>query len=346
MLLLLIWLAFEDWAGPGGLSTLFEDTFTLAAAFGIVVLHELGHAAVARRFGINTRRILLSPIGGIAALERMPERPIQEILVALAGPAVNIVLAAALFGALAIEATLVPSYSIERPEVFFGLRLLLINLAMAIFNLVPAFPMDGGRILRALLALRFPRLRATEIAAGVGLFLALLMGIVGLALSPVLVLAGLFVAAAGREEVFDLRLRELAGGHRVRDVAVTNLLFATLEQPVGPIAQELMERDQAYVPVLDGERLVGVARTKDLVLAARDAGVARTVAEFVDPNTRTVPGELPLSEALVGIYEAKVPPVVVEAEHPVGLIFPDQIFERLSLEAEAQSSKGQRLGPV
>ncbi len=194
--LLVVWAAWRAWAGAGtGLAVVLGVGFLLAV-FGSVLLHELGHALVARRYGIATRRIILSPIGGIAQLEGMPSEPRQELAVALAGPAVNFVLAAGLF--------------IVQP-VFAGAPvladlmggLLVANLILGVFNLVPAFPMDGGRALRALLAGRIGPRRATQTAARVGKGIALVMGLGGLFWwsNPMLVLVAGFVWFAANAEL-------------------------------------------------------------------------------------------------------------------------------------------------
>lgn len=203
-LLLVAWAAWAAWSGVGtGLAVLLGVAFLLAV-FGSVLLHELGHALMARRYGIHTRRIILSPIGGIAQLEGMPRRPRQELAVALAGPAVNFVLAAVLWVVLPVlggAAVLAD---------FLG-SVMLANLGLGLFNLVPAFPMDGGRALRAILAERMGSHRATEIAAKIGRAIALVVGIAALVWGHfVLALVAAFVwfaagaeLRAARAEVYD-----------------------------------------------------------------------------------------------------------------------------------------------
>ncbi len=177
----------------GGAGGAVYDLLTVGMLFGVVVLHELGHALTARHFGIETRDITLYPIGGMARLERMPEDPRQEIAVALAGPAVNVVLASLTYGLIAYLPTGVAGLIAQ--------RFLAVNIVLAVFNLLPAFPMDGGRVLRAIVALRKDYVAATRIAAKVGRVMAVLFALVGLTRgAPMLILIAAFVWMAGWSE--------------------------------------------------------------------------------------------------------------------------------------------------
>jgi Zn-dependent protease len=227
-----------------GLFNALVMTAAVLVLFGCVVLHELGHALTARAFGIRTRDITLYPIGGVASLERMTERPLQEIGVALAGPAVNLVIVCllapvavlALFGGVLNSGGLLTFQLGEGAAVLamkFAVLLMLSNAALMIFNLIPAFPMDGGRVLRALLALAMDRVRATEVASVVGLVWAGLMVVVGLTSpltgigTPFLALLGAFVAFAGRLELIG-----------VRRLAEEARQAAAADQPMEPIWEE------------------------------------------------------------------------------------------------------------
>lgn len=189
--LLVAWAAWSAWSGAGTLLAVALGVAFLLAVFGSVLLHELGHALVARRYGVRTQHIVLTPIGGIASLENMPSAPRAELAIALAGPAVNLAIAAglALLGAMGF------SFG-------FGLlgALMWANITLALFNLIPAFPMDGGRALRAFLATRMGKRNATGIAVTLGKAVAIAMGLVGFFTNPMLVLVAVFVWFAGSAE--------------------------------------------------------------------------------------------------------------------------------------------------
>src|SRR3954470_20731594 len=181
-LLIVLWIAGQQYAS--GMRAMAGSLLYIGCLFMIVVLHELGHALTARRFGVVTRDIILLPIGGVARLERMPRNPRQELLVAPAGPAVNVAIAVLLFAIVWLTGAL-PEMTLYDFDVFTSVRVflyqfVLVNVVLALFNLLPAFPMDGGRVLRALLAMRMSSYaRATGIAARIGRALALLLGAAG-----------------------------------------------------------------------------------------------------------------------------------------------------------------------
>ncbi|EMI45861.1 site-2 protease family protein [Rhodopirellula sp. SWK7] len=196
-LLLPLWIYFSSLASGSGALAATGSVLMILAVFACVLLHEFGHALTARRFGIPTRDITLLPIGGVASLERMPREPWKELAIAVAGPAVNVVIAASLFAALWIVNPVVGSVS------SFVSQLAIINVALVVFNMLPAFPMDGGRVLRSLLAMRLPYLRATVIAARVGQCTAAGFGLLGLIGGNLLLVfvAGFIILAAQGESI-------------------------------------------------------------------------------------------------------------------------------------------------
>lgn len=206
-------------AGAGsGLAGAIVNVAFVFAIFGCVILHELGHALMARYFGIGTRDITIYPIGGVASLNRMPTRPSQELAIALAGPAVNVVIAAALFVVLLIVGVSGSLLAFDIVSGSFLLNLLIVNVGLVLFNLLPAFPMDGGRVLRAILAMRMSHLRATEIAARIGQAAAMFFGLVGLLTGGTLLFVAMFVfLAASAELAMARRMAFAAAPYDYRD---------------------------------------------------------------------------------------------------------------------------------
>ena len=184
-----------------------ESLLLVASVFGCVLLHEFGHALTARQFGIETEDITLYPIGGVARLRRLPRAPGAELLITLAGPAVNLAIALALAGIL-LAGTLMDFWYVV-PLGGFLMVLMQINLGLAAFNLIPAFPMDGGRILRAALSGWLGRLRATEVAAGIGQLLAVLFGVFSLVHGPLIHVAlAAFIYFAAKAELAHVGMEE------------------------------------------------------------------------------------------------------------------------------------------
>jgi Zn-dependent protease len=205
-------------AQPGGLPAGFILAVVFAM-FGCVVLHEFGHVLTARGFGIDTRDVTLYPIGGVASLGRMTEKASEEFVIAIAGPMVNVVIAALIGVVLSATSTWAPALAGDTAFTEFLRTLMVLNVWMAGFNLIPAFPLDGGRIFRAALAGFMPRLKATRIAVAVGSGFAILMALigllgieaVGLRPSPMLAIIGLFVYVAGQQELRYLEYRQRFG---------------------------------------------------------------------------------------------------------------------------------------
>ncbi len=192
----------------GSIAGAIGSVLFVFAIFGCVVLHEMGHALMARHYGIGTRDITLFPIGGVANLERIPRRPSQELAIAVAGPAVNVVIAGLLFVLLLFAGASTQGLIFSFTGGSFLLNLLVVNVALVVFNMLPAFPMDGGRVLRALLAMRKPYLRATEIAVRVGQAVAIGLGLLSLQAGGTLLFVAIFVFLAASAELASVRRQE------------------------------------------------------------------------------------------------------------------------------------------
>ncbi len=298
-LLLVLWFGLV--AGmQGGAAAAVDAIVFILAVFGCVVLHEYGHILTAKSFGIVTRDITLLPIGGIASVERMPEKPAQELLVALAGPTVNGLIAAiliVLFGAdLGAELTVA---SMDDLKLDFATRLALANAMLAVFNLIPAFPMDGGRVLRALLSLRLDRARATRIAARIGHGIALGLGFLGLFGNPILVFIALFIFLAASQEVYATELGEAARGAGVLDATITAFSTLDMRSTVSQGVDKLLSSTQRNFPVIDGAgRLQGILTRDGIIRALTDRGPDTPVVDVMERPVATVDRRAPLSEAV------------------------------------------------
>jgi Zn-dependent protease len=207
--MVIAWIALLHWNESQSLAAVVEGVGFILTLFACVVLHEFGHALTAARYGIRTRDITLLPIGGLARLERLPAVPVQELWVALAGPAVNVVIAILLFGWLQASGAWQSADQIGVTTGAFAERVMFANVFLAAFNLLPAFPMDGGRALRAFLATRMEYTRATQRAAMIGQGMAILFGFIGLQGNPMLIFIALFVwigAGQGRWRTGDMAM--------------------------------------------------------------------------------------------------------------------------------------------
>ena len=304
--------------------------------FICVLLHELGQVFAARRYGVKTRDVTLWPFGGIASMERMPDKPSQELIVALAGPAVNVVIALALF--LYLGATLDPENlpRIEDPKVSMAVKVLFANIIIVIFNMIPAFPMDGGRVLRALLAMRMGNARATEIAASIGQGFAVMFGILGIFYNPMLIIIAVFIFLAASGEAAHAQLRAVAQGALVSDAMITAFQPLGTGATVNDAAEALIRTTQTEFPVVDGGgRLRGVLTRDTLVKALKERGPDTPVLEVMQQNVPTVSARAKLDTALRLLMQRTNPVVgVTDAEgRLVGLLTIENLGEMMMLQS-------------
>ena len=253
--LLLAWIAIAHYQ-QGGTAAAVNGVLFIIAIFACVVAHEFGHALTARRYGIRTPDITLLPIGGLARLERMPEKPREEIIVALAGPAVNVVIAAVLILFLNAKFDLSALERLDNPGLSFMVRLASVNVFLVLFNLIPAFPMDGGRVLRALLAIWYPRTQATNIAARIGQALAFGFGFIGLMTgNALLIFIAIFVYLAATAEAQSVGLQDVSRHLGVRDGMITRF------ELLGPQADD--RRRGGAAPQDHAARVPGDRRSRE-----------------------------------------------------------------------------------
>ncbi len=344
-LLLIVFFGFSYWLQTRALTGVFEGVGFLLLLFLSVVLHEYGHALTARRYGIKTRDITLLPIGGVARLERMPDKPIQELWVALAGPAVNVVIAAVLFAYLVLTRTLVPLPGLPLTGGPFLERLMTVNLFLVGFNLLPAFPMDGGRVLRAFLALRLEYVQATQIAASIGQGMAFLFGIVGLFSNPFLLFIALFIWIGAQQEASMVQMKSGLSGIPVRQAMMTEFKTLAPSDRLGQAVNYLLVTPQQDFPVVDGgRRVVGVLTRADLIKALAQHDESLRVDAVMRRGFETVhPGDM-LEAAFARLHacDCHIFPVVQD-NILVGLLNSESIGEFLMLQSAREHRRGLQL---
>ncbi|MGE0756292.1 MAG: M50 family metallopeptidase [Pirellulaceae bacterium] len=333
-LLLVSVLAVGQLASGASWPAVVGSTLVLAAVFVCVLLHEFGHALMARLFGIRTQDIILLPIGGLARLERMPEHPWQEFWIALAGPAVNVV----------IIAILVPLSFLFRgaeeplstPLGFSGFwsQLIATNMVLVIFNLLPAFPMDGGRVLRALLAMRLPYEKATQLAAAGGQAMAVLFAVVGLFTNWTLILVAAFVFLAARSESQQVQRKSLVGGASVREAMARRFRGLPPDTSVAEAVSELLADHQQDFPVVDRGRVVGVVHRADLLSQLGQGRLDATLRDVMGRSCIFVDEAMPLEQACDVMQRGGHSMLPVFRGHSlVGVLTRDNVEEWLMIRA-------------
>ena len=280
-LLLLGLVGVTQWLNGGSLETALSGVLFFSGLFLCVLLHEYGHALAARRYGIATRDITLLPIGGVARLERMPDKPSQELVVALAGPLVNIVIAAGLCAGLWLKGHWPPLAALNATSGSLVERLIVVNGFLVLFNLLPAFPMDGGRVLRAILALRTDYARATRIAAFIGQGMAFLFGIAGLFGNPMLIVIAFFVWIGAIHEAAAVQMKSTLGGCLVREAMQNEVRTLSPQDTLRQGVQALLAGAQQDFPVVENGRVVGMLARPDLLKGLNDHGEFASVASVM-----------------------------------------------------------------
>lgn len=310
-LLLIAWIAFANWQA-GGIAAAVDGVVFVLLIFLCVVLHEYGHVAAAAWYGIRTPSITLLPIGGLASLERMPDRPGRELVVALAGPMVNVVIFAILLGVLGVRFDLGQVADIEQASMSLSGRLASVNLILVLFNLIPAFPLDGGRVLRALLAMRLERARATLYAARIGQGFAVIFAIIGLYGNPILLLIAVFLFFAAEAEAGQERMRVQVSGYRARNAMITKFESLSPGSTAEDAGRLLLRTTQQEFPVIaDTGQLVGLVTRRNLIDAIRQTGSTTPVRDFMVAELVTVSEDEPLESVMRKLAESTTRAVAV-----------------------------------
>jgi Zn-dependent protease/CBS domain-containing protein len=346
-LLIIGWVGLSYWQQTGTLAGTLEGILFTLLLFGCVVLHEFGHALTARRYGIKTRDITLYPIGGVARLERMPDQPIQELWVALAGPAVNVVIAVLLFGWLILSGTLSPLANLGMTNGPFIERLLLVNVSLVLFNLIPAFPMDGGRVLRSLLALRLEYTRATQIAATIGQGLALVLGLVGLFSNPFLVFIAFFVWIGAGQEASIVQMKSALGGIPVTRAMLIDFQSVTPRDRLSRAIELTLNGSQTDFPVVENDKVVGVLTRGDMLAVLARQGKDVLVQDIMRRDIQIVNANEMLEPAFARLQACNCHTMpVISRGQLVGLLTSDNIGEFLMIQSALRQAGSQDKHPA
>jgi len=338
--LFLLWWAVGGYQEAGTAGALGAAVWLLAV-FGCILLHEFGHITMARRFGVRTPDVILLPIGGVARLERIPDEPRQELLIALAGPAVTAVIAVFLYVLIRLNGDDAGLGDLSPGRPFLSL-LMNVNVYLLLFNLIPAFPMDGGRVLRALLASRLGLVRGTRVAATLGQFLAAFGGLYAITMGhPLAVLVAFFVFLGASAEAQAVETRVAGDGLQVSHMMVTDFrtipVYATLSDAV----ELLLSGEQREFPVVDNNgRIEGILTRDNLIRGLSRLGPGGPITDAMTQDVAPVAPSLGFQEALDRLRSSRLPalPVVDAAGSLVGLLTSDNITDLLLVQRATPQS--------
>jgi len=321
--LILIVFGVEAWLRGGWGNALHAVALTLSV-FVCVVLHEFGHSLQVLRYGIPVKDIVLLPIGGMARMERIPENPWREIVVAISGPLVNVALALILFGVIMLRGGL---GGVDD----FLTQLLAVNVVLALFNLIPAFPMDGGRILRALLAVRLPYLRATRIARAVGQVIAILFVLLGFTNSSFLMLPviGVFIFVGAMSEERALRVRHILTGRTLGDLARDAPPPLLDSDPVDAAGGVLNAHGGEGVAVTDSSgTMVAMSPAQAIRAAMREGRGSEPVGRYLSSDFPVLRADMPAVQAWYFLRsDRRELAGVVSGERFVGVVHLDSFLD-------------------
>jgi Zn-dependent protease/predicted transcriptional regulator len=337
---LIVILGASQWSRFGPAGMLFGAGMILLL-FLCVTLHELGHSVVAQRFGVEVKEIILLPIGGVAMLSRIPRKPSQELFIAVAGPLVNVVIFAAIMLGIGVNAALgrmnlndLVIESQSGPSLFLAMKFLLnANAALVLFNMIPAFPLDGGRILRALLAMRMPHARATQISAAIGQIAAILLGMYGLMGGGflVLIVAAFIFFAAGAENN-EGQTRTVLASHRVGDAYNRHAITLSPSDGADRVVHYILNSYQPDFAVMNGRDILGVVAREDVIRALAERAGDVPVTQLMHRSPVRVQADQSLDQVRQAMSEhtARVA-AVYEGDHYLGLVSAEDIAEAFAL---------------
>lgn len=340
--ILIVWIGLSFWIVGGNLAAVINGVIFILALFACVVLHEMGHALTARRYGIRTQKIILLPIGGVAAMESMPDDPKEEIAVALAGPAVNFVIALAIWLWLSVSTTTMHIEQFSLAEGSFLGKLMVVNIILAVFNLLPAFPMDGGRVLRAALSMRMTHNRATQLAAKVGQGMALWLGLIGLLYNPFLIFIALFVWIGAAAEASTEQVKSSLHNATAGQAMLTDFKVLSPDDTLSHAIELTLAGSQKDFPVLVDGVMVGVLTQDDLLKGLQAQGEQYHASAWMQKDIQSADINESLEKVLARLQACHCSLIsVTEDEQLVGIINLDNIMELIKIQTAIHEQNGQ-----
>ncbi len=331
--ILLLWIAFSKMNSDHSAEAVFQELVFILCVFFCVLLHELGHALTAARYHIVTRDITLLPIGGVARLERMPEEPAQELKVAIAGPLVNVAIVLVLgififFGKgfpLAVDLHDLSANGLL-------LNLVMVNLSLIIFNMIPAFPMDGGRVLRALLAMKWPREKATRMAASLGQFIAVLFVLAGLFYNPFLILIGVFVFLGAQAEYKMTLQQSVFKNIRVKNLIIRNFTALAPSNTFQEAVDALLAGYVTDFLIVSDDQPLSFITRDEILQGYSSYGPASPIIQAGRPAEYSASEEDSLEKVWMKMVEQDLPLVPVYREgRLIGILTRENIAEFMAL---------------
>jgi Zn-dependent protease len=335
---LIAWIAFDELKRGGSIESVSFNIAFVFAVFLCVVLHELGHALIAKRFGVKTEKITLLPIGGMASFDKIPESPKQELLIVIAGPLVNVAIAVLLYFVVPVEElfnqSFTDTYHVLASFTFqnFLFFLFIVNVGLALFNMIPAFPMDGGRLLRALLATKINRAKATQIATSVGQFIAVVFLLIGLLYNPVLIFIALFIFLGAYGENQMVQHLELLKGHSVEEAMLLNITTFNPKDSIDLVVNKIISGTETNFIVVQDGSVKGILLHKKII---ENSNKLILVEDIMDTSYMSVSNTDDLKMIYHLIYSKKQPFIpVINKGKLLGAIDATNLNEYIALQSK------------
>lgn len=338
-LFLIAFIVFREVSKGSDLNTILVSIGFVLTVFLCVLLHEFGHALTAKKYGIETSRITLLPIGGVANLTKMPDKPSQEFWVAIAGPLVNVGIAIILYPFIPLEAFSEKAAAGEVQHITiqnFFVFLFMANTFLVIFNAIPAFPMDGGRIFRALLAMRMGRPKATRIAALLGQFVAVLFFFTGLFSNPFLILIAIFVFFGAYSENMMVQQMDLLRGYKVKDAMMTDITFLHPHDTVQDAVNKLLAGSQQnFIIKYEDDSIAGILTREQLINAVNQEKMDIKISNIMDKEYETLQADNKLRDVYNNLFSKKeIFFPVMENGKVAGILDRENLNEFLMIQAQ------------